>query len=84
MNYSRYFNGKEKMAAQPMVNMASLGAMYKGRFFDIGTVNKYNQFTKHFNTANNRASQERILDERQCFMLKVIQGASYTRQPVAA
>lgn len=80
MNYRRCFEGKQRLMQQSMVNMQTLSSMYKGRFFDVGTVSEYNRLTKRFNVARTRAEQERALDERQRFMLKMIQGASLNRQ----
>ena len=52
---------------------------FRGRFFDVGTVSEFNRLTKRFNAASTRAEQERTLDERQRFMLKVIQGSAFNR-----
>ena len=79
MNYSRYFEGKKPLARQAMVNMQTLSSMYRGRFFDVGTVSEFNRLTKRFNAASTRAEQERTLDERQRLMLKVIQGSAFNR-----
>lgn len=80
MNYSRCFDGNKQLAQQAIVNMKTLSSMYRGRFFDVSTVNEYNRLTKRFNIAATRAEQERALDERQRFMLKIIQGAELNRQ----
>ena len=81
MNYRRCFQDKKTLAAQAMVNMQTLSAMYRGRFFDIRTVSEFNRLTKRFNAASSRAEQERTLDERQRFMLKVIQSSAFNRLP---
>lgn len=80
MNYSRCFEGKKPLARQAMVNMQTLSSMYRGRFFDVGTVSEFNRLTKRFNAAKTRAEQERALDERQRFMLKMVQGTTFNRQ----
>ena len=72
MNYKRYFDGKQRLTKQALVNLNTLSAMFRGRFFDLEAVNEYNRWTKRFNQAVTRAEQERALDERQRFMLKMI------------
>ena len=72
MNYKRYFDGKQRLTKQALVNLNTLSAMFRGRFFDLEAVNEYNRWTKRFNRATTRAEQERALDERQRFMLKMI------------
>ncbi|APE04892.1 MAG: hypothetical protein CL600_02955 [Alteromonas sp.] len=72
MNYKRYFDGKQRLTKQALVNLNTLSAMFRGRSFDLEAVNEYNRWTNRFNRATTRAEQERALDERQRFMLKVI------------
>lgn len=72
MNYKRYFDGKQRLTKQALVNVNTLSAMFRGHPFDLEAVNEYNRWTKRFNQAVTRAEQERALDERQRFMLKII------------
>jgi hypothetical protein len=78
MNYNRTFSGCPSLPKQRMVAHGGLKCAYTGRSFSNGIIDAYNKYTRDFNKANDRASQEFLLNQRhrmiQAVMLEPFEG----------
>lgn len=70
INYNRTFRDQEKIEEkQKMINYGDLACIHTKITFCDSWVDSYNRYTKEFNRATDRASQEFMLDQRHSFYM---------------
>jgi len=70
MNYNREYYGQAIIdTPQKMVLYGQLACVHSHQVFCDNWVDSYNQYTREFNKANSRATQEFLLNQRHAFYM---------------
>lgn len=73
MNYDRTFYGMDKLPSpQKICKHGDLSCQYTGKIMHPAEVDAYNRYTADFNRANDRSTQEFLLDQRFRFIHSIM------------